>query len=81
MGGKLTLPIDYTASFDVEIAYTKNSSRNFEIKSDFPMTVTETSDWNYHAGVPRKFIRGKSSGGAHTVKIRTGNRDVVIRKK
>ncbi|MHB0971483.1 MAG: DUF4097 family beta strand repeat-containing protein [Thermoanaerobaculia bacterium] len=83
MGGRitLTLPAGYSASFDVEITYTKNSSRKYEIKSDFPMQITETPDWNYRAGAPRKFIRGTSTSGAHTVKIRTVNGDVVIRKR
>lgn len=83
MGGDitLTLPASFSGSFDVELTYTKNSSRNYTIKSDFPLSVKESPDWDYDKGSPRKVITGTGGSGANKVRISTINGNVVIRKK
>lgn len=83
MGGEitLTLPANFAGTFDVEIIYTRNSRRDYKITSDFPLNITETPEWSYSRGVPRKTIRGTGGSGGNTVKIETTNGDVVIRKR
>ncbi|MBD3223882.1 MAG: hypothetical protein GF313_04085 [Caldithrix sp.] len=85
MGGviDLTLPANISADFDVKLTYTRDSSQDFEIDSDFDMTIEEESDeWSYRNGSPRKVIRGKGSvgGGKNTIHIETINGDVRIKK-
>ncbi len=77
---ELWLPAGFDAEFDVEIAYTQGMHRSYEIRSDFPLTQSRTSDWEYGHGSPRKFIRGSGTAGAgtHTVKLSTVNGDIVI---
>lgn len=83
MGGDitLTLPASFSGAFDVELAYTKNSSRDYTIRSDFPLTVKESPDWDYDKGSPRKVITGTGGSGSNKVRISTINGNVVIRKK
>jgi DUF4097 and DUF4098 domain-containing protein YvlB len=79
---ELTLPAGFSGDFDVEVAYTRNSDRSFEIKSDFPLRQERTNEWEYGHGTPRKYIRGKgvAGAGAHRVTLRTINGDIVIRR-
>jgi len=84
MGGDidLTLPAGISAEFDVRITYTRNSRQNFEIKSDFPLTIKEDEDWKYKNGDPHKEIvaRGKSGDGKNKININTNNGDITIKK-
>lgn len=85
MGGDITLevPAGLSMTFDVEIAYTKRSRRNFRIESDFPITVEESQAWHYEGDRdPRKTISGTGTvaGGEHRIKIRTVNGNVIIRR-
>jgi len=79
---ELIVPAGLSMAIDVELAYTKNSSKDYEIESDFDLEISETSDWSHEWGSPRKVIRGKATlgGGEHKVKIRTVNGDVVLKK-
>jgi len=79
---ELTLPAGFGASFDIELDYTRNSRRTYEIKSEFPLQKSETKEWTYSHGSPRKTIRGSGSAGdgTHRVQIHTVNGDVVIKK-
>jgi len=77
----LTIPAGFSAEFDVEIAYTKNSSQDFKVISDFNLKELRTREWDHDHGSPRKFIRAKGTTGSgeHKVKIKTINGDVRIR--
>lgn len=76
---ELTLPTGFSADFDLELAYTRNSKRAYEIRSDFPLQQNRSNDWSYEQGSPRKYIYGNgSTGGAHQVKVRTINGDIII---
>ncbi len=79
----LELPADISVEFDIDLGYTRNSSRNFKIISDFDMDVEHTNEWDYDHGSPRKHIygTGKIGGGRHKIKIRNTNGNVRIRKK
>ena len=79
----LTLPADFSAEFDIDLGYTKNSRRGFEIKSDFKIDLEHTDEWDSRNGSPRKHIFGTGAvkGGKHKIKIKTTNGDVRIIKK
>jgi DUF4097 and DUF4098 domain-containing protein YvlB len=86
MGGdiELIVPPDFSMDVDIELAYTKNSSGDYSIISDFDLDITRTREWEYEGrgrrGTPRKYIygRGNVRGGNHTVKIHTINGDVRL---
>ena len=65
---------------DIELAYTKNSSRDYEIISDFDIQEERTDKWDYDNGSPRKFIYGRAtiSGGNNQIKIHTVNGNVYF---
>lgn len=85
MGGRirLELPAEFSGDFDLEIAYTRQSTRKYEIKSDFPIHVEESPEWSQGQGNARRFIRGTGvvGGGANKVRIRTVNGDILLLKK
>jgi hypothetical protein len=78
----LTLPKGISADFDIRLTYTKNSNRNYDIKSDFDINVEEPDKWDYGKGSPRKIIYGKGeiNGGKNRIKVETVNGDIRIRK-
>ncbi|MCK4538669.1 MAG: DUF4097 family beta strand repeat protein [Candidatus Krumholzibacteria bacterium] len=84
MGGdvEIILPDGLSIDFDVEIAYTKNCRKKCEIISDFPIQIEETEKWKRRWGQKRKYIygTGEVDGGEHTIKIRTINGNVRIKK-
>ena len=79
----LTLPSDLSARFEVELAYTQNSSQRFQINSDFDLVEERTDTWDTTQGTPRKYIRATATvgGGENLIKIRTTNGDVHLRKR
>ena len=84
MGGDitLTLPAKLSMEVDIELAYTKNSERNYKIHSDFDLKIENTDQWD-HKRSPRKYIYGTAtiSGGKHKVKIKTVNGHIYLKKK
>jgi hypothetical protein len=74
----LTVPADLSMDVDIKLAYTKNSGRDYEILSDFPLTIRRSNGWDYGAGTPRKYLYGTAPGGAHKIKIETVNGDVRL---
>ncbi len=84
MGGdiELTLPKELSADFDIELIFTKNSRKNYKIRSDFDLKIEESDDWEYSRGTPRKYIRGTGSvkGGKHSVSVSTINGEIRIKK-
>jgi hypothetical protein len=79
---RLTLPANFSADIDVELNYTKNSSRNYKIDSGFPLSISETPEWDEGHGTPRKTIKGTASvnGGKNKIVIRTINGNVILKK-
>jgi DUF4097 and DUF4098 domain-containing protein YvlB len=79
----VTLPADFPADFDIDLGYTRNSRRDYEIRCDFKIKLEQTDDWDSRDGSPRKHIRGTGAvnGGKHRIKIRTTNGDVRIIRK
>jgi DUF4097 and DUF4098 domain-containing protein YvlB len=79
----LTLPAEISARFEIELAYTRNSSQRFEIDSDFDLLEERTDTWDSSQGDPRKYIRGTATvgGGRNLIRVRTTNGDVHLRKR
>ena len=84
MGGDidLTLPDGIAAEFDIRINYTRNSSKDYEIISDFPIKINEDEEWKYTDGEPVKEIKGsgKTGDGKNTIRITTHNGNIRLRK-
>ncbi len=80
---RLTVPAALSMSLDIEIDYTRNSSRDFKIVSDFSLATNDVSDWSYSHGDARKTIRGTASiaGGKNKIVIRTINGNVFLKKR
>lgn len=78
----IELPSNLDSRFDIESAYTERYGPT-RIDSDFPLSVTETQDWDSRNGIPRRYVRGSGSvgSGRGLIKIRTMNGDVVIRRR
>ncbi len=76
----VTLPEGLSLDLDLQIGYTRNSSRKYDIKSDIPINLERTDDWDYGWGSPKKYILGTASilGGEHHVTIRTTNGNIRI---
>jgi DUF4097 and DUF4098 domain-containing protein YvlB len=84
LGGeiRLTVPADLSMEFDIELAITKNSHRDYEIISDFDMKQEKTSEWDRSHGSKRKYIYGTGSvaGGKNKIEISTINGNIYIKK-
>ena len=78
----LTVPQGLSMNLDITLAYTKNSSRDYKIISDFPIQLEETKDWDHSQGSPRRYIYGTGTiaGGKNKLKIETTNGDVYLKK-
>ena len=82
MHGDITLvmPEGADLDIDIELSYTKNSSRNYKIVSDFPIDQKESADWDYDRGSPRKTISAVAQGGGNRVVIKTINGNVYLKR-
>ena len=78
----IDLPADIDARFDLETAYTERNGPT-NIKSDFPVQVTETQEWDGRNGTPRRYVRatGTAGAGRGLIRLRTVNGDVIIRRR
>jgi DUF4097 and DUF4098 domain-containing protein YvlB len=77
------LPADASVELDLDLSFTRNSSREFEITSDFDLDLEETQKWDTKNGSPRKHIYGTASvnGGRHKVVIHNVNGNIRIKKQ
>jgi DUF4097 and DUF4098 domain-containing protein YvlB len=78
----LVVPPDLSMDLDLTIAYTRNSSQDFEIISDFDLQIEQSKHWDYSNGSPRKRIygTGKVAGGKYPVVIETINGNIRLKK-
>jgi DUF4097 and DUF4098 domain-containing protein YvlB len=91
---ELWLPADFSAAFDLELAYTRGHDGDHEIRSDFQLSESRSPDWEYGKGAdrgadwgfgkgsPRKYIRatGKAGSGKYRVELTTINGNIVIHR-
>ena len=77
----LTLPSNFSATFDVALSLSKRARRDFSIQSDFSLTENE-EDQNSKKGSNRRTLTasGKVGSGANRVFIRTIDGNIVIKK-
>lgn len=82
MSGDITLhvPPGFGMDLDLEIAFTRNSEKNYTIKGPGRLPVTTTPEWDHTQGSPRRYIRstGAVDGGGNKVKIRTVNGNITV---
>lgn len=83
---RLTVPADFAMDVDVEITYTRNSTRRYRVISDFPLaTEDEGGEWDTSHGSPRKTIRvrGRVPGRGEPARVvlRTINGDVYLSRQ
>jgi DUF4097 and DUF4098 domain-containing protein YvlB len=79
---RLVIPPDPSIDLDLTIAYTRNSSQDFKIISDFDVQIERSKHWDYTNGTPRKRIcgKGKVAGGKYPIVIDTVNGNIVLKK-
>lgn len=82
MGGEVELivPKGFPMDIDIKLAYTKQSGHIPSINEPFGLTHSETSDWDYGNGSPRKYIyaKGRVGTGGNRVVINAIGGDVNI---
>lgn len=82
MSGKVVLhvPRGFGMNLELEIAFTKNSLKEYTITAPGSASQTVTPDWDYGQGSPRKYIRksGSVNGGGHAVTVKTVNGNVTV---
>jgi len=78
----ITLPADFNGTLDLETAYTENLGHRTTIKSDWPVSIDETSSWDDRNGTPRRYVRARQTigRGGSVISVRTVNGDVVIQR-
>ena len=78
----LVLPSDLNATLELETAYTNNFDRKTRIVSDWPLTITETNDWDSSQGTPRKYVRVRQSvgRGGGLIRVHTVNGNIVLKR-
>src|SRR5262245_24334165 len=74
----LNVPPGFGMDLDLEIAFTKNSRKEYTITAPGAGTPTVTPEWDYDQGSPRKYIRksAKVNGGGHKVTVKTINGNI-----
>ena len=78
----LILPANLNATLELETAYTNNFGRKTRIISDWPLSVTETANWDDEHGTPRRYVRARQNigrGGA-VIRVQTVNGDITLRR-
>jgi beta-lactamase regulating signal transducer with metallopeptidase domain/DUF4097 and DUF4098 domain-containing protein YvlB len=78
----LELPANLNATLELETAYTNNLGHKTRIVSDWPLTTTETANWDSTDGTPRRYIRARQNigkGGA-VIHVNTVNGNIVLQK-
>jgi DUF4097 and DUF4098 domain-containing protein YvlB len=82
MSGKVVLhvPPGFGMNLDLEIAFTKNSLKEYTITAPGAAPASVTPDWDYGQGSPRKYIRksGSVNGGGHKVTVKTINGNLTV---
>ena len=82
MSGDITLhvPPGFGMDLELEIGFTRNSSQQYRIETDFDLTQSVTPEWDHDHGTPRKYIRshGTARGGGNRVKIETINGNIKV---
>jgi hypothetical protein len=78
----LTVPANLNATLELETAYTNNLGHKTRIVSDWPLTTTETPDWDSTDGTPRRYVRArqKIGNGGAVIRVHTVNDNIVLQR-
>lgn len=78
----LMVPAGLSMDLDLTIAYTRNSSQDFEIISDWDLDIEHSKEWDYDNGSPRRRIygTGEVKGGRYPIVIETINGNIYLKK-
>jgi DUF4097 and DUF4098 domain-containing protein YvlB len=78
----LVVPDGLNVEFDLRLAYTNNTKKEFRIESDFPLNQHESDEWSSAEGTPRKYIYGlgKIGAGRNLIKIRNINGNIYLKR-
>ncbi|HEV7389640.1 MAG TPA: M56 family metallopeptidase [Gemmatimonadaceae bacterium] len=78
----LVVPSDLNATLELETAYTENHGRKTRIVSDWPLSITETNEWDDSYGTPRKYVRVRQNigRGGGVIRVRTVNGNVELKR-
>jgi len=76
----LRVPPGFGMDLDLEIAFTKNSRKEYVITAPGAGSPSVSPEWDYSQGSPRKYIRKSASvnGGGHKVTVKTINGNVTV---
>jgi len=80
----LVVPDDFGMDLDIDLRYTRDSSRDFRIVSEFDSDLEKTDEWERDRGsnwCKHIFGTGTVNGGGRRVEIVTTNGNVHIEKK
>jgi DUF4097 and DUF4098 domain-containing protein YvlB len=79
----LTVPEDIGLTFEIDLGYIRESSRDFKIDSDMKLSIVKTDEWEKKNGEHNwwKHIygMGEVNGGGQKVRIKTTNGNVYIK--
>lgn len=79
----LELPANLDARFELETAFTVNSSRRTQIISDWELTQEEvTRELDAREGTPRRYVRGRGTAGSGRglIRVKAVNGDIFVRR-
>ncbi|MDB4888190.1 MAG: peptidase BlaR1 [Gemmatimonadetes bacterium] len=79
---ELVLPSDISATVILETAYTNNFNGKTKIESDWPVSVTESPDWDASQGTPRRYVRSRLvlGSGEGVITVRAVNGNVIVKR-
>lgn len=79
---ELIVPANLSMQVEIALAQTVDRVRDYRIISEFEIQQSDSGTWVHDEGIARKYLYGTGSfaGGRNTIKIKTVNADVYLRK-
>jgi len=79
----LIVPKDFSMEVRIQLAFTKNAGRTFDVIDHIGLTKRESADWDTSSSTPRKYIyaEGQVGSGQNHVEIDTINGDVILKQE
>jgi DUF4097 and DUF4098 domain-containing protein YvlB len=80
---ELIVPKDFPMDVKITLAYTRDSSRNYQVVDSIGLIQQATDEWDLSQGNPRKYIRakGRVGSGLNHVTIKTIDGDVILKQE
>ena len=81
----LIIPDDFGMDLDVDLRYTRESSRSYDVECDFEVEIERTDEWerphNMSNWIKHVYVEDEVNGGGQAVSITTTNGNVYIKRK